>query len=171
MKSISKTLIAITALVALALAQPPGPGGMAPCNKSMGGPGGKRGFLNPMIIKELNLSAEQKKGLKEYRHKMKKEKIQLRSEIAQLEEDIRFKFSQYPLKKSDIEGLKKKLVDLHGKMTALKIDAMLHFLSKLTKEQHQKFVDLQEQYGFGGGPGGFGGRSRGLSGPGKGKGK
>ncbi len=155
MKSISKTLIAITALAALALAQPGGgmapcdkPGGM-PCKKKMKGAHG-RGFMNPMVIKELNLSAEQKKELKEYRHKMKKEKIQLHSEMAQIKEDIRFKFSQYPLNKSDVESLKKKLVSLHGKMTALRIDAMLHFLGKLTKEQHQKFVDLQEQYGFGG---------------------
>jgi hypothetical protein len=176
MNTIIKTAVIITALTGLVLAQPPGGrgmgrmpcdkmGDMAPCNKSMRGKGG--GFLNPRIIQELDLSGAQKKELKEYRHKMKKEKIKLRSEIAQLEEDIRYQFSQYPLKKAEIEKMKSRLVTLKGKITTMKIDGMLFFLSKLTKEQHQKFVDLHEQYGFGGMPGGFGGPVKGTGGKGK----
>jgi hypothetical protein len=176
MNNIIKSAVIITALAGLVLAQPPGGrgmgrlpcdkmGDMAPCNKGMKGKGG--GFLNPRVIQELDLSSAQKKELKEYKHNMKKESIKLKSEIAQLQEDIRYQFSLYPLKKAEIEKMKNKLVTLKGKMTAMKIDGMLHFLSKLTKEQHQKFVDLNEQYRFGWGQGGFGGQRKGAGGKGK----
>ncbi|MFC1584718.1 Spy/CpxP family protein refolding chaperone [Fibrobacterota bacterium] len=166
MNTLRITAILFFAFMSLALAQPPGQGGTPPCMKGLkDGPGNKPGFINPMVIKELNLSDDQRKYFKDYKHKMRKEKIQLRSEISQLEEDLRFEFSQYPLNKSEIEAMKKKLIVLKGKMTAHKIDGMLHFLGKLNKEQHQKFVDLQDQYGlgsFGSGPRGMGqGRGRG----------
>ena len=179
MKTAIKTAFIITALAGLVLAQPPGGRSMGrmpcdkmgdnvPCNKPMIGKGG--GFLNPRVIQVLDLSVAQKKELKEYKHNMRKESIKLKSEIAQLEEDIRYQFSLHPLKKAEIEKMKNKLVTLKGKMTVMRIDGMLHFLGKLTKEQHQKFVDLNEQYRFGWGRDGSGGTGKGAGG-GKGRNK
>jgi Spy/CpxP family protein refolding chaperone len=140
------------AVLALALAftaggvraQPgePGPGPGGP-----GGPGGGGGMaFNPRLLRELHLSADQEKKLKEGRLAAQKKKIQLHGEKAVLELDLKNILSTYPVNKAEALKLVDKIAEVDKKMLALRVESMVQMLSGLTSEQHAKLMGLQEEW-------------------------
>lgn len=168
-----------------------GPGGMPGGPKGRGpdgfGPGGGAGMeFNPAMMRELQLSADQEKKLKDGRLAVQKKKIQLHSDKAILELDLKQILSTYPVNKAEALKLADRIAEVDKKMLSLRIESMVQLLSGLTSEQHAKLMVLQEErhekrkawmeemrkdrkagkYGNGGG----GGNGKGGFGHGEGKG-
>ena len=101
------------------------------------------GTISPNLLDEVNLSADQKKILRESFLKNQKNKIQLQSEKAILELDLKNAYSANPVNKTEITRIGEKIGETDKKMTQLKVESWGHFLSTLTPEQHQRVNDFQ----------------------------
>jgi hypothetical protein len=143
-------------LIAQTMAQPPcmrGEGGPAfgdsnpPCDKRGMGHGFARekGFLSPRLLAALELDDSQKEALREFRSGMQKDMIDLKGEIAKVEVDLRAEFANYPLDKSNIQKLKKRMTDLKSQLIDKRIDGMLFLHSQLSRDQHEKLIQLREE--------------------------
>jgi Spy/CpxP family protein refolding chaperone len=143
----------------------------------VGGPGGRWGHeggglgmgpMNPRILRELKLSPEQEKKFREQRLAFEKKKIQLHSDRALLELDLRNVLSMYPVNQPEAMKIGEKIADMERKATLLRVEGISQFLSGLTADQHRKLLEIQAEYrdrhrdGEGDGPG---------DGPGMDKGK
>jgi Spy/CpxP family protein refolding chaperone len=130
----------LLALGAAAQAQPGGPGGP-------GGPGMGMGVeFNPRMFKELNLTPDQERKLKEDRLAAQKKKIQLFSEKAMLELDLKNVLGTYPVKKADALKIADKIADVDKRITLQRVETLSTLLGYLTPEQHAKLMDLQEEW-------------------------
>jgi Spy/CpxP family protein refolding chaperone len=131
-----------------------GPGGMpgglkggAGGGRGPGGPGGGVGMeFNPAMIRELHLSPDQEKKLKEGRLAVQKKKIQQHSDKAILELDLKQVLSTYPVNKAEALKLADKIAEVDKKILSLRIESMVQLLSGLTSEQHAKLMVLQEEW-------------------------
>ena len=112
----------------------------------MGGQGGMGMEIHPRMLRELHLSPDQEKKLKEDRLAFKKRKIQLFGEKASLELDLKNVLSTYPVRKPDALKLAEKIADVDKRMTMQKTEYMAQLLGSLTAEQHAKLVDFQEEW-------------------------
>ena len=113
-----------------AAAQPgPGPGGMGP--EGHDGPGMGM-FLSPRMLHQLNLSADQEKKLKDIHLAAEKKKIQLHSEKATLELDLKNALSTYPVNKSEALRLAEKIADVDKRMTLHRVETLTQVLGNLT---------------------------------------
>lgn len=113
------------------------------------GPGGSMGIgmeFNPAMMRELQLSPDQEKKLKESRLAHQKKKIQLRSDKAILELDLKHILSTYPVNKAEALKLADKLAEVDKKILSLRIESMVQLLSGLSAEQHAKLMALQEEW-------------------------
>lgn len=144
---------ALAAALALsAQAEPGGQGGMAGGPKGRGpaghGPGGAGVGMefNPAMMRELHLSPDQEKKLKDGRLAVQKRKIQLHSDKAVLELDLKQILSTYPVNKAEALKLADKISEVDKKMLSLRIESMVQLLSGLTSEQHVKLMALQEEW-------------------------
>ena len=108
--------------------------------------GGEMGFFHPRLIKELNLTPEQQKKFKDYRLGFEKRKIQLRSDKAMLELDLKNVLSTYPVNQAQAMKIGEKIGDLEKKSLLLKVEAWSQFLANLSPEQHQRVVDFQAEF-------------------------
>jgi Spy/CpxP family protein refolding chaperone len=114
-----------------------------------GGPGGGPGMgmeFNPRMLRELHLSADQEKKLKDGKLAAQKKKIQLNSDKAIVELDLKNILSTYPVNKAEAMKLADKLAEADKKITTLRVESMVALLSGLTAEQHAKLVDIQEEW-------------------------
>lgn len=116
---------------------PGGPGG--------GGPGMGMDF-NPRMLRELHLSADQEKKLKDGKLAAQKKKIQLHSEKSVLELDLKNILSTYPINKAEAMKLADKIAEADKKLLTLRVESMVALLSGLTAEQHAKLLDIQEEW-------------------------
>ena len=140
--------------VALSLAAHAEPGGMpggskgrGPGGHGPGGPGGGVGMeFNPSMMRELHLSPDQEKKLKDGRLAVQKKKIQLHGDKAILELDLKQLLSTYPVNKAEALKLADKISEVDKKMLSLRIESMVQLLSGLTSEQHAKLMALQDEW-------------------------
>lgn len=145
-------LFAAGAAVALSLAatdlaaQPGGRGPGGPDSHGPGRGGPEMGMFNPRMLRELKLAPDQEKKLNEARLASQKLKIQLRSEKAVLELDLKNLLDTYPVNKAEILKTGEKIADVERKITMQRIEGMTQLLSSLTPEQHRKFKDLQVEW-------------------------
>jgi Spy/CpxP family protein refolding chaperone len=147
---------ALAAALALAAQAQPGgggggmPGGLKGRGPDGHGPGGAGGGVgmefNPAMMRELHLSPDQEKKLKDGRLAVQKKKIQLHSDKAVLELDLKQILSAYPVNKTEALKLADKIAEVDKKMLSLRIESMVQLLSGLTAEQHAKLMALQEEW-------------------------
>ncbi|GEM_PF-3032672 len=147
MRRWSATSALVLALALGARAQPgefrEGPPGGGPG----GGPGQGMGIeFNPRMLRELHLTADQEKKLKEGRLASQKKKIQLHSDKAILELDLKNILSTYPVNKAEAFKVADKIADVDKKMMSLRVESMVALLSGLTAEQHAKLMDIQDEW-------------------------
>jgi Spy/CpxP family protein refolding chaperone len=132
------------ALALSAAAQPgPGPGGMGPGGHEEGGVGM---FLSPRMFRDLNLSPDQEKKLKDIHLAAEKKKIQLHGEKATLELDLKNVLSTYPVNKSEATSLAEKIADVDKRITLHRVETLTQVLNSLTADQHAKLMALQEDW-------------------------
>ena len=129
-----RTLGAATVLVlALALA-------------SHGEPGGSAMDFNPRMLRELSLSPDQQKKLKETRLAAEKRKIQLHGDKAIVELDLKNVLGTFPVNKAEALKFAEKISDVDKKLLLLKVETMSQLMTGLTAEQHAKLMSLQAEW-------------------------
>jgi Spy/CpxP family protein refolding chaperone len=133
-------------VLALSLAAQAEPGGFPP--GPPGGPGGAGMGMdfNPRMLRELHLSADQEKKLKDGKLAAQKKKIQLHSEKSVLELDLKNVLSTYPVNKAEALKFADKIAEVDKKLMTLRVESMVALLSGLTAEQHAKLLDIQEEW-------------------------
>ncbi len=102
--------------------------------------------ISPKLIDDLALTPDQKQKLRESFLKHQKQKIQLKSEKAQLELDLQNVFAVSPLNKAEASRIGEKIGETEKKMTQLKVESWGQFLSNLTPAQHQKAMEFQAKH-------------------------
>jgi Spy/CpxP family protein refolding chaperone len=120
-----------------------GGGGMGP--DGHGGQGMEM-FLSPRMLRDLNLSADQEKKLKDIHLGAEKKKIQLHSEKATLELDLKHVLSTYPVNKPEAMRLADKIADVDKRMTLHRVETLTQVLGNLTADQHAKLSTLQDEW-------------------------
>jgi Spy/CpxP family protein refolding chaperone len=123
-----------------------------------GGPGGGRwehgpgrddglgmGPMNPRMLRELGFTPEQERRFKEQRLAFEKKKIQLHSDRAMLELDLRNVLSTYPVNQAEAVKIGEKISDLEKRAVMLRVEGLTKFLGALSAEQHRKLLDLQAE--------------------------
>jgi Spy/CpxP family protein refolding chaperone len=120
-----------------------GGGGMGP--DGHGGQGMEM-FLSPRMLRDLNLSADQEKKLKDIHLAAEKKKIQLHSEKATLELDLKHALSAYPVNKPEAMRLAEKIADVDKRMTLHRVETLTQVLGNLTADQHAKLSTLQDEW-------------------------
>jgi Spy/CpxP family protein refolding chaperone len=126
----------------------PGPGrGPDSDGPGMGGGMGLGGpdFLNPKVLKDLGLSEDQQKRIKDQGLAMRKKKIQLHSEKSILELDLQNVLSTAPVKEAEALKLAEKIAEVDKKALLLRVETMARFLAGLTPEQHRKMMEHQAE--------------------------
>jgi Spy/CpxP family protein refolding chaperone len=110
-----------------------------------GGPGGPGiESVNPQLLRELNLSSEQQRKMKDVNLTSQKRKIQLQSEKAIAELDLKNILSTFPVNVTEAMKLGEKVADVERKLIMLKVEAWSQFLVSLTAEQHKKLMEIRE---------------------------
>jgi Spy/CpxP family protein refolding chaperone len=135
-------------VLALSLAAQAEPGGFR--DGPPGGPGGAGAGMgmdfNPRMLRELHLTADQEKKLKDGKLAAQKRKIQLHGEKSVLELDLKNILSTYPVNKAEALKLADKIAEVDKKLMTLRVESMVALLSGLTAEQHAKLLDIQEEW-------------------------
>lgn len=131
--------ILVLALMGWAGAQPPGGGGEG---RHEGGVAPME-TVSPRMMRDLHLTADQEKKMKESRLLVQKKQIQMRSDKAMLELDLKNVLSTYPVNMTEAMKLGEKVADIEQKMIMLKVESWGGFLAGLTAEQHRKLMDIQ----------------------------
>lgn len=144
--------IFLLTMVPVAMSQSSGSSG-APVGGSGGPPEGSDGpagnpgpgieALHPKLLRELNLTPEQQKKFKAARLAVQKQKIQLQSEKAISELDLKNALTAYPVNKEEAMKAGEKVADADRKLTLLKVESWSQFQAGLTAEQHHKLMDIQ----------------------------
>ncbi len=107
--------------------------------------GKERGKHRKMgIMKELDLSAEQRKELKEFRKSSKESKKTTRAEIKSLREQMKKSF-QSNASESSLKSMHEKLKTLRSNMADFRFNKMLKIRSILTPDQRAKFYELRSK--------------------------
>lgn len=140
----ARAALGLTLGLAMAAAAQPGPGheGHGP---GMEGRGGMEMAFSPVMLRDLHLSADQEKKLKDIHLAAEKKKIQLHSEKATLELDLKNVFSTYPVNKSEALRLADKIADVEKRMTVHRVETMTQVLGNLNADQFAKWQQLQEE--------------------------
>jgi Spy/CpxP family protein refolding chaperone len=123
----------------------PGPGAPGMGRDGHGGSGMEM-FLSPRMLHGLNLSADQEKKLKDIHLGAEKKKIQLHSEKATLELDLKHVLSTYPVNKPEAMRLADKIADVDKRMTLHRVETLTQVLGNLTSDQHAKLSALQDEW-------------------------
>jgi Spy/CpxP family protein refolding chaperone len=103
------------------------------------------GPMNPRVLRELGFTPEQERKFKEQRLAFEKKKIQLHSDRAMLELDLRNVLSTYPVNQAEAVKIGEKISELEKKAVMLRVEGFTRFLGGLTAEQHRKLMDLQAE--------------------------
>lgn len=145
-------MMALVVAAAAAWAEPgemEGPGGGHGRHGGHGGHGPDGGpgmdFIHPKVFKELGLTEEQQKRLKDQRLENQKRRIQLRSEKAILELDLENVFATAPVKEAEARKIAEKIAEVDRKALLLRVESMSRFLAGLTAEQHRKVMEHQAE--------------------------
>ncbi len=137
--------VALLLVAATAHGSPGGEGKGFPPDEGRG-PIGEIERINPHMLKELKLSADQEKKLKETRLVGQKKKIQLFAEKATLELDLKNILTTYPINKPEAMKLAEKIAEVEKRMTVMRVDMLTTLLGGLTAEQHAKLQQVQEEW-------------------------
>lgn len=109
--------------------------------------GGRHGFtdmLRPGMMKELNLTSEQRRKIREYRINHEKQAIQWHSDKAMAEIDLMKIMQAYPVHTADLVKQGEKIHAIERQLHQMRMEGLGFFLEQLTPEQHQKFIELHE---------------------------
>lgn len=109
------------------------------------GPGLGMGPLDPRMLRELGFTPDQERKFKDQRLAFEKKKIQLHSERALLELDLRNVLTTYPVNQGEAVKIGEKIAELEKKGVMLRVEGLTQFLGGLTAEQHRKLQDLQAE--------------------------
>lgn len=120
----------------------PGMGGHGKGGMPGMGPGGLE-FLHPKMLKELGLSEDQQKKIREQQLAFQKKRIQIQSEKSILELDLQNIFATVPVKEAEALKIGEKIADVERKALLLRVEGMGKFLAGLTPEQHRKVMEYQ----------------------------
>ncbi len=107
---------------------------------------GATGNITPGLIDELKLTPDQKQGLRESYLQNQKKKIQLQSEKAMLELDLKNVLSSDPINKAEAARVGEKIGDAEKRMTQLKVESWTQFLTRLSPDQHRKVLEFQARH-------------------------
>lgn len=100
------------------------------------------GHGRKQLLKELQLTAEQMKKIKDIRMKTAKEMIDLSSAMKKKRLDMRGIMDADAPKRSDVEKLTRELADLQVQIRMLGFDTRMGIMNVLTDEQKAKFKEL-----------------------------
>jgi Spy/CpxP family protein refolding chaperone len=105
---------------------------------------GKRGGGKRIgkILKQLDLSAEQKEQFKKFRQASKSDRKSKRTEVKSLRAEMKKSF-QTNASDSSLKSLHQKLKALRGEMADFRFNKMLKIRSILTSDQRTKFYQLR----------------------------
>ncbi len=106
------------------------------------GKGGGEGKEMARALKQLNLSEEQKKKLKEMRKANKEKKFESQGELKKLREEMKTKFAS-DAPESELKAIHAKIKSLRDQKAEARFQKMLTIRSVLTVEQRKKFQELQ----------------------------
>ncbi len=101
-------------------------------------------IFRPQMLRELNLSVDQKKKFRDFRASHEKQRIQLRSEKALAEIDLMNLTQAFPVHKADLLKQGEKIAFIETQMGQMRLEALGFFLENLTADQHRKFVEMHE---------------------------
>ncbi len=130
---------ALTAATVAGAQPPPDHGALAQ--------GGRHGFtdmLRPGMMKELKLTSEQRRKIREYRVNHEKQAIQWHSDKAMAEIDLMKIMQTYPVHTADLIKQGDKIAAIDKQLHQMRLEGLGFFLEQLTPEQHQKFIELHE---------------------------
>jgi Spy/CpxP family protein refolding chaperone len=102
-------------------------------------------FLHPRMLKDLGLSEEQQRKLKERRLEARKKRIQLQAEKSTLELELQNVLATHPVREAEAAKLAGRIADADRKALLLKVETMSRFLAGLNPEQHRKVIEHQEE--------------------------
>lgn len=97
------------------------------------------------IMKQLNLTPEQEKQLKDYREQ---EKAEIKKEFGELKakrEELRSQLNNPQVSENTIRQTAGQLEAMQAKMMARRIDSILYMRKVLTPEQFTKFQELTKE--------------------------
>jgi Spy/CpxP family protein refolding chaperone len=109
--------------------------------------GGRRevtDMLRPGMMKELNLTSEQRRKIREYHLDHEKKAIQLHSDKAMAEIELMKVMQAYPVHTAVLIKQGEKIDVLDKQLHQMRLEGLGFFLEQLTPEQHQKFIELHE---------------------------
>jgi Spy/CpxP family protein refolding chaperone len=95
-------------------------------------------WQNPKMVRELGLTDEQVKGLREADFAHREKRLQLKSKLDGLHLELEKLFSADPVNELDILQLAQKISDLKGKLFVQKIESRLAVGKLLTADQLKK---------------------------------
>jgi len=105
---------------------------------------GRGGDGEQRILKQLDLTKEQKEQLSKMRESSKEEFKRLRTERKQIRNELKEAFMN-DKSDSELTAIHKKMQDLQTKMGDLRFNKVLKIHNLLTKDQRAKFYQLKEQ--------------------------
>jgi Spy/CpxP family protein refolding chaperone len=115
----------------------PGTGARSP-EEIRSSPERKGGFAER--IKELNLTEEQKTGMKKIRSDFEKEKIRIKSEIETMEIDMKDEVTSANPDEAKVVKMVGKIGELRTRMEIAKVKSLFKVRGVLTKEQQEKVI-------------------------------
>ena len=93
---------------------------------------------NPQLAQELNLTDAQKEKISDYNFAFKEKKIKFKSEIDQLQLQMKKAFSDDPKNSKKIISLAKKISDVRGQLFVERVESQLAALKVLNDDQLSK---------------------------------
>ncbi len=97
------------------------------------------------ILKQLDLSKEQREKITAFRKENQPEIKELRNSIKSLRKEIKEAFKN-DKPESELKGLHSKMQDLRSKMADKRFNKLLFMRSVLNKEQRIKYQELQSKW-------------------------
>ena len=97
------------------------------------------------LIKELNVSADQKAKIKDLRNKNKEEMKKIREDIKELRAKMRTAWETDKPNRNKIMGIHKKIHNLKGQMGEMRIEFRLAVHKVLTPEQRKQAAKLLKE--------------------------
>jgi Spy/CpxP family protein refolding chaperone len=144
MKTMLCLLSSLCLLTAVTAAEKPSNPGPAPALE----PRAERREEFSRILKELNLTEDQKQAMKKIRSEAEKEKIRLKGEIQTIEIDIRDEITNLAADEAKVVKMTEKIGELRTKMEVAKAHTLFKVRAVLNKEQQQKAITNLWGFGF-----------------------
>ena len=107
--------------------------------------GERRKELGDKIIKELDLTAEQEKQMKEQREKTGKKNKAIRKELGEKMKKLKEELEKKDVDRRKIDAIAEEIKTLKGSLIDQRIDSVLAMKQILTTEQYEKLKELRKK--------------------------